>query len=268
MRRLARLPLAAATLCLAALMAPAAGARGQTHPASSRVKAAASGCGLEASPGTTTLTPSIGGRSRTVLVRVPSAYNGHARLALVLNLHGSGSNALQQEKFSGMDRTADAHHFIVAYPQAAIPDGAGYDWNVPNVPLTGGRPVPAGAANDVSFLKQVVTLLEKRYCINARRVFSTGVSGGGRMASQLGCDASTVFAAIAPVAGLRRPTPCPTRRPVPVVAFHGTADPIDPFAGHGQSTGPTACLRRRGSGRLRTGARRSPPPPNLPAAPR
>jgi poly(3-hydroxybutyrate) depolymerase len=37
------------------------------------------------------------------------------------------------------------------------------------------------------------------------------------------------------VAGLRRPTPCPTRRAVPVVAFHGTADPVDSFAGHGQA---------------------------------
>jgi polyhydroxybutyrate depolymerase len=122
----------------------------------------------------------------------------------------------------------------VAYPQAAISDGRGYDWNVPNVPLVGGRPVPKGAANDVSFLEKSITYLESRYCVDAGRVFVTGVSGGGRMASQLGCDASTVIAAIAPVAGLRRPTPCPARRAVPVVAFHGTADPVDPYAGHGQ----------------------------------
>jgi polyhydroxybutyrate depolymerase len=170
-----------------------------------------------------------------VLVHVPSSYTGHTRVPLVLNLHGSGSTALQQEAFSGMDRTADAHHFVVAYPQAAIPDGGGYDWNIPGVTLTGGRSVPAGAANDVSFLEQVVSLLQRKYCINARRVFVTGMSGGGRMASQLGCDASTTFAAIAPVAGVRRPTPCPARRAVPVVAFHGTADPIDPFSGHGQA---------------------------------
>jgi polyhydroxybutyrate depolymerase len=184
---------------------------------------------------TVTLTPTIGGQIRTVQVHLPPAARGHTRPALVLNLHGSGSTARQQEVFSGMDRTADAHHFIVAYPQAAITDGTGYDWNVPHVPLTGGRAVPHGAADDVVFLTQVVSVLEERYCINARQVFVTGISGGGRMASQLGCDASTVFAAIAPVAGLRRPTPCPTRRAVPVVAFHGTADPVDPFAGHGQA---------------------------------
>ena len=27
---------------------------------------------------------------------------------------------------------------------------------------------------------------------------------------------------------------CPTTRAVPVISFHGSADPVDPFAGHGQ----------------------------------
>ena len=30
------------------------------------------------------------------------------------------------------------------------------------------------------------------------------------------------------------PPPCPSTRPVPVVSFHGTADPIDPYLGNGQ----------------------------------
>jgi poly(3-hydroxybutyrate) depolymerase len=41
--------------------------------------------------------------------------------------------------------------------------------------------------------------------------------------------------AVAPVAGLRRPTPCPTTRAVSVIAFHGTADQVDPYHGHGQA---------------------------------
>ena len=35
------------------------------------------------------------------------------------------------------------------------------------------------------------------------------------------------------MAGLRYPSPCPALRPVPVIAFHGTADTIDPFTGNG-----------------------------------
>jgi polyhydroxybutyrate depolymerase len=168
-----------------------------------------------------------------VIVRIPAGYSSKSKLALVLNLHGSGSTASAEEQFSGMDATADVGHFIVAYPQALIPDGTGYDWNIPGVPLYSGKFPPAGAPSDVAFLTTLVRDLAGRYCIALSRVYATGVSGGGRMASQLGCDASSVFAAIAPVAGLRYPSPCRASRPVPVIAFHGTADTIDPFDGFG-----------------------------------
>jgi len=194
----------------------------------------ATGCGTAAS-GTSTASATIAGHMRIVIVHVPSGYTGGAKVPLVLNMHGSGATALDQEEFSAMDATADADGFIVAYPQGLIPDGSGYDWNVPGVPLTGGRAVPAGAADDVLFLTRVVGVLEHRYCIDPSRVFATGFSGGGRITSQLACDASGVFAAVAPVSGLRRPTPCPTSRPVPVIAFHGTADPVDPYAGNGEA---------------------------------
>ncbi len=72
---------------------------------------------------------SSGGRSRTVIVHVPTGYTGRQREPLVLNLHGSGSTAAQQEVFSGMDRVADAGGFIVAYPQGAIASGSGFDWS-------------------------------------------------------------------------------------------------------------------------------------------
>jgi polyhydroxybutyrate depolymerase len=181
-----------------------------------------------------TLLPKIGGVTRTVIVHAPSGLDNSKEHALVLNLHGSGSTALEQEGFTGMDATADTNRFIVAYPQALIPDGTGYDWNVPGVPLTGGRVVPANAPNDIAFLTSLVGVLEHRYCINPLRVYATGFSGGARESSQLACDDSTLFAAVAPVSGLRRPTPCPTQRSVPILTFHGSADPIDPFAGNGQ----------------------------------
>ena len=58
----------------------------------------------------------------------------------------------------------------MAYPQALIPQGSGFDWNVPGVPLVGGEAVPAGAADDVAFLTQLVTSLRHAYCINPERV--------------------------------------------------------------------------------------------------
>jgi polyhydroxybutyrate depolymerase len=215
-----------------------AGLASSTVPAGAAAPAAAThssatGCSA-ATAGSTTLTTTIAGHRRTAIVHVPSGYAGSQKVPLVLNMHGSGSTASEQELFTGMDATADNDSFIVAYPQALIPDGTGFDWNVPGEPLAGGRPVPARAADDVEFLTQLVGVLEHRYCIDPARIYATGFSGGARTASQLACDAPTVFAAVAAVSGLRHPTPCPASRPVPVVAFHGSADPIDPYDGHGE----------------------------------
>ena len=32
-----------------------------------------------------------------------------------------------------MDKTSNQDGFIVAYPQALLPDGTGFDWNIPGV---------------------------------------------------------------------------------------------------------------------------------------
>jgi len=206
-----------------------------------------SGCGQRATQGSAMYSLQSGGHTRQVIVHVPAHYSGKAQVPLVLSLHGSESTAQAQELFSGMDATSDADGFIVTYPQALIPAGSGYDWNIPGVPLLGGQYPPANAASDVSFLTSLVGALAAKYCVDTRQVYATGMSGGGRMASQLACDASQTFAAVAPVAGLRYPSPCPAVRPVPVIAFHGIADPVDPFNGDGQAywtySVPTAAQR-------------------------
>lgn len=203
-----------------------------TEPTST---AATSGCGQAASAGSSTLAVSIDGHKRVVMVHIPTDYAATKRASLVLNMHGSSSTAQEQEALSSMDTTADREGFIAAYPQGLIVAGSGFDWNVPSEPLFGGSFPPKGAPDDVAFLTDLVPELASRYCIDLHGVYATGLSGGGRMASQLACDSPRTFAAVAPVAGLRFPSPCPTGHAVPVIAFHGTADPIDPYGGNGQA---------------------------------
>jgi polyhydroxybutyrate depolymerase len=226
---------AAALILAAAIAACGSNAGGASAVSAGTLKPASgtSGCGHHEPSGSLQYTVTVSGHRRTVIVHVPDGYTGKSKLALVLNMHGSGSTASAEETFSGMDATADADHFIVAYPQALIPYSSGYNWNIPGEPMVNGKFPSASAPSDVTFLTTLVRDLAGRYCIDPSRVYATGVSGGGRMADQLACDASSVFAAIAPVAGLRYPSPCPASRPVPVIAFHGTADYIDPYDGHG-----------------------------------
>jgi polyhydroxybutyrate depolymerase len=226
--------LAGAVLSLATLSLVAIGAVPVALGTTS-IAAAATSTGCTAtSPGSTTLSLKVDGFTRTVIVHVPKSSTGTTPLALVFNMHGSGSTALQQEKLTKMNVAANHDGFIVAYPQGLISDGLGFDWNIPGVPLIGGGKVPPKSANDVKFLTSLVGIMESKYCVNPKEVYATGFSGGARMASQLACDDSGLFAAVAPVSGLRRATPCPTTRAVPVISFHGSADPVDPFAGDGQ----------------------------------
>jgi polyhydroxybutyrate depolymerase len=205
------------------------------------------GCSAARATGTTTLSLTVAGVKRVAVVFSPRTIAPGRPAALVVNLHGSGSTALDQVAFSGMDKEAKSAGFIVVYPQGVIPDARGFDWNVPHEPLMGGRNVPRGSPSDVAYLTDLVSAMEAKYCVDPREVYATGFSGGARMASQLACDASATFAAVAPVSGLRLPFPCPATRAVPVITFHGTADPVDPYDGHGQAywtySVPTAAKR-------------------------
>jgi polyhydroxybutyrate depolymerase len=185
-----------------------------------------------AAPHTDALTVPVEGQSRAVILHVPGGA-GNAPLPLVFSLHGSGGSAAGQEAFTTMDAAADAAGFIVAYPQGALTVAGGFAWNVPGQPLVDGSSVPPGAQDDAVFIAQAIAFIEARYPVDPKRIYATGMSGGARMASQLGCDLASVIAAVAPVAGLRFPSPCAGQRPVPVIAFHGTADTTNPYDGGG-----------------------------------
>jgi polyhydroxybutyrate depolymerase len=197
-------------------------------------------CQRPATPGTATLT--AGGRPARL--HVPTGYRADRALPLVLNLHGTGSTAAQQEAASLFDRTADAHRFLVAYPQAARRTGTGFAWNIPGTPAW-----QAAGPDEAAYLRQLVALVSEQYCVDPRRVYGVGFSGGAREVSQLGCEAEPLFAAVAAVGGLRAPSPCPGA-PVPVLGIHGSADAQNPYDGHGPAywTYPVPEAARRWAG--------------------
>jgi polyhydroxybutyrate depolymerase len=62
-------------------------------------------------------------------------------------------------------------------------------------------------------------------------VFVTGLSNGAFLTSAVACRYADRIAAAAPVAGIRDIDGCDPARPVPVVAFHGTADTFVSYDG-------------------------------------
>lgn len=199
------------------------------------------GCDGVDRQGRTTVHLTSGGVERTVVTYVPEAYDGKLRLGLVLTLHGSSSGPVEQLDRSRLEESAERNGFIVAAPQGGIAAGVGWSWNVPYVTAA-----PAGAPDDEQFLTDVITTLTRTLCVAPKQVYATGYSGGGRMVSQYACDGPGLLAGIAPVAGLRAgrptatdsgpapdPTTCRPDRPLPVITFGGTADPVNPYAGGG-----------------------------------
>jgi polyhydroxybutyrate depolymerase len=217
--------------------------------------AAAKGCML-GTPGTT-ISVTVGDTGRSTLLHLPKS--GSKPAPLILLLHGSGGTGAQMLEASKLAATADAHGFIVAAPDAGIPAARGFVWNIPGVPSVSGKLPGPGDADDVAFLGKVIDWLAANRCVDPARVYATGLSGGGRMSSWLGCVAADRFAAIAPVVGLRAgnplasnprvpdPATCQPSRPMPVIAFAGDADKTNPIqgggAGYWQYTMATALTR-------------------------
>ena len=180
--------------------------------------------GKSGSLGDTTLTMTYGGLVRTALVHTPDGWQNADSRMLVLNFHGFTSDGLQEEVLSRMNGAADEHGFVVVYPY-----GVAQSWNA-------GKccgDAWTNSVDDVGFVRALLYRLESDYCIDDKRVYATGMSNGGFLSHRLGCEVADRFAAIAPVAGVMGidPMDCKPPRPVPVIEFHGTKDPLVPYDG-------------------------------------
>lgn len=162
------------------------------------------------------------GLERTYRLALPDAVAG-TPLPLVLDFHGLTSTSEQQALISGWEADAANLGAIVVHPQGTTsPQGLPY-WNLQSGLDEG--------VDDVAFTNELLDALEAELCVDPTRVYSTGLSNGGYFSALLACRMADRIAAIATVAAIMHSDDCEPSRPVPVLAFHGTDDPIVPFEG-------------------------------------
>jgi polyhydroxybutyrate depolymerase len=175
------------------------------------------GCGTAAPLGDSIETLVTEQGDRAYRLHVPASYEPGEPAPLVLNFHGYGRTATEQEAYSGLVPVADRAGFILV-----TPEGSGHPqaWDIPGIYAENGF-------DDVGFVAQLLVRLEHDLCVDTARIYATGMSNGAEMAALAGCRLGENFAAIAPVAGVIFDA-C-EGEPVPVIAFHGTFDFNVPF---------------------------------------
>jgi len=176
----------------------------------------------------------VNGLNRTYIIHLPAS--AKTMMPLVIVLHGGGGNGKNMVKLtnSGFNKLSDKKGFIVVYP-----DGIDKHWNDGRNESETGYETHEENTDDVGFISALIDDLTKKYNIDSKRVYITGMSNGAIMSYRLGCELSGKIAAIAPVAGnipenLRN---CKPSNPVAVLAINSDKDPLVPYNG-GDITGP------------------------------
>ena len=163
------------------------------------------------------------GETREFILHVPASYDAGKATPLVISIHGAINWPSFQMALSQWNRVADEHGFIVVYPAG---DGGG-----PKVWHLRGLETERRQAPDIVFISELIDTLAARYNIDRARVYANGLSNGGGMTFALSCTLADKIAAFGPLASAVTDGIDWCESGAPVIAFHGTADPLAPYEG-------------------------------------
>lgn len=181
--------------------------------------------------GTTTKKIMSGGKERTYLLHIPTAYDPSKPTSLVFAFHGLSDKAPDFLKGIDLEREADKRNLIAIAPQGL---GILAGWNAGNCC---GEP-QLFKIDDVGFVRDMIDLAKRELCIDDKRIYAMGFSNGGMFTHRLACELSTVFSAVGPVSGTLMFPTCKPDRPVSIFHLHGNADPVVGYEGGGSGTFP------------------------------
>lgn len=165
------------------------------------------------------------GEKREYLLYVPKSYDPRTPTPLVISMHGAGLWGAAQKETSRWNDLADKQGFIVVYPSGVGGKG---------VRVWRADPGP-DLAKDVRFISELIDTLEASYNIDPTRIYANGLSNGGGMSFALSCTLADRIAAVGMVAAAQTLSWnwCKDQHAVPMIAFHGTADPEVSYNGGG-----------------------------------
>lgn len=162
-----------------------------------------------------------GGHTRRAQVRVGANVRGPAPVLFVW--HGWGADPGRM-----MRMVAPHKHWDDAIVVSS--QGLPRSFEIFGARREPGWQVQAGEHDDrdLVYFDALLAELDRRYCIDRKRLFTTGFSNGGFFSNLLACERGSIIAAAAPVGGGGpEPDRCTTK--VPVLVTHGRRDRVVPF---------------------------------------
>lgn len=184
------------------------------------------------------------GIERRYLVRAPS--RAGKPVAIVVMLHGHTGSAERligsgdrPAPYRTWNAIADREGLLLVAPQGLVGGDGKTGWNDCRADAESNPD-----ADDAGFIAALIDALRKEYRIETSRAYAIGSSNGGQMALRMAIEhPGTIDAVAAVLAAMPADSECATpQKPVPIVFFNGTEDPLLPFAGG-----------RIGQGRFRRG---------------
>jgi polyhydroxybutyrate depolymerase len=178
--------------------------------------------------------PAAGGE-RSYLVHVPARYEAASPRPLLVILHGGlsgGETLMGRTSFRAL---ADQETLLLAFPNGWGLGPLLRHWNAGHCC---GRAVTV-PIDDVGFIDAVIADVAKHLNVDRSRIYVIGISNGGMLAYRYGALRSREIAGVAALASsiagalaaeapeARMPEPEAT---LPLIVFHGRADPRVPYA--------------------------------------
>ena len=168
---------------------------------------------------------------REYILHIPKNYDSESPTPIVINLHGFGDCASDFAETVGdfykFNELADLENIITVYPQGAYrPEKEDTYWE------PGDSGVQDIFKNDIYFIEQLVTEIGLEYNVDMNRVYAIGYSNGGMMVYSLACNSSNLISGVGIMSGVMLEEECTLENSVPIIAFHGIADDVLPYAGN------------------------------------
>jgi poly(3-hydroxybutyrate) depolymerase len=178
--------------------------------------AATSGCGKDPALAGGTRSIQSGGKSRSFILRIPDSSDRNRPYRLIFGFHWNGGTANDVDSggttgypwsYYGLRSLADDSAIFVA------PQGLNNGWA-----NSGGE--------DLTFVDNMVNLIEGALCVDTIQLFSLGFSYGGGMSYAIACARATVFRAVAVYSGGQLSGCGGGTQPIAYIGLHGLRDPV------------------------------------------